>query len=84
MPLSISEIRINSLAITYIEKRGLKNQYQKICKFILQGHLKNVNLKIREPKSQEMWYFRINKQYRALCKIQWSILYVVEIDNHQN
>ncbi len=70
MPLTISKIRINTLAIKYIEKRGLKNQYQKSCKFILEGYLKNVDLKLREPKSQEIWYFRINKQYRALCKIQ--------------
>jgi hypothetical protein len=84
MSQDISEIRINIPAMKYITSRWLQQQYIKAERFILSGNMKNVDLKLREPKSHEVWYFRINKQYRALCKIQWNILYVVEIDNHQN
>ncbi len=81
-------VRIRRVLITpeareYLVKRGLENQYKKARTFIVAGHFGNVDLKIREPKEDRVWYFRINKQFRALCELEGEILYVLAIDNHQ-
>lgn len=65
----IIEVRINTIAESYLEKRNLTKQYLKACEYIVDGNTKNTGLKLREPKSHEIWYFRINKQYRAFCKL---------------
>jgi len=40
--------------------------------------------KKRQPKKDSIWYFRINKQYRAIGYIDDDRnLIIVEIDNHQ-
>lgn len=79
----IQSIRISEVSIEYLKKRRLEKQYLKAKKLILAGRFSNVDLKIREPKKERIWYFRINKQFRALCELEWDILYVLAIDNHQ-
>ena len=82
--MDISKVLIAPKALEYIQKRQLEKQYLKAKKYILWWYISSTSLKLREPKSDEIWYFRINKQYRALCKLEWDILYVLAIDNHQN
>ncbi|MDD2745162.1 MAG: hypothetical protein PHU93_01370 [Candidatus Gracilibacteria bacterium] len=79
----IQSIRISEVSIEYLKKRRLEKQYLKAKKLILAGRFSNVDLKIREPKKERIWYFRINKQFRALCELEGDILYVLAIDNHQ-
>ena len=80
----INKILIAEDLINFIEKRKLDNQYKKAKNYILKWLFRQVNLKLREPKRDKIYYFRINKQYRAICKIEWDILKIFDIDNHQN
>lgn len=66
----------------YLIKRRLLAQYKKEKQKILSGQ-KNT-LKLRQPKSLWLYYFRINKQFRAYCILRWTALIVFKIDNHQN
>jgi len=68
--------------ISYLSKRNLLDQYKKAKKLIIEWV--SQSLKIREPKSDKIYYFRINKQYRAFCKYKEWFLIVFRIDNHQN
>lgn len=63
----IREILISERDIEYLKKRGLEIQYHKAKSYILTGLYRSATLKTREPKSDDVWYFRINKQYRAIC-----------------
>lgn len=69
-------------SLEYIQERQLTQQYLKAKKYILSGNLKNVDLKLREPKTEGIWYFRINKQYRAHARYEDGILWVFYIDDH--
>lgn len=81
--IKIRQVCIAPEALEYLVKRQLDKQYQKAKIFIIAWHFTNVDLKIREPKEDRIWYFRINKQFRALCELDGEILYVLAIDNHQ-
>ena len=74
MPIRVQELRINAISLQYIRERQLTKQYLKAKKYILSGNLKNVDLKLREPKTEGIWYFRINKQYRAYARYEEGIL----------
>ena len=80
----IDKILISSDLINFIEKRNLANQYKKAKSYILKWFFKQVDLKLREPKKNKIYYFRLNKQYRAICKLEWNILKIFDIDDHQN
>ena len=82
MPIDITEIRINTASLEYLRERQLIKQYLKAKKFIISWNLQNVDLKLREPKSDGVWYFRINKQYRAHARYEDGILWIFYIDNH--
>ncbi len=82
--MEITEILIGPKEIDYLIKRNLDKQYKKAKALILSGNLKIVDFKIRQPKSAGLYYFRINKQYRALAKRNNKTLYIISIDNHQN
>lgn len=70
--------------LSYLEDRGLLNQYQKAKIYILTGNLLQVRFKERNPKGCGVFYFRINKQFRAVCVFQDDgELVVYKIDNHQ-
>jgi hypothetical protein len=68
----------------YLQKRNLLNQYIKAKKFLLLSQFYLVDFKKRQPKTDMVWYFRINKQFRALAYFDDDVLVVFEIDNHQN
>jgi hypothetical protein len=67
----------------YLIKRNLLERYKKAKKFILSGNIQQVNFKKRNPKGSGLWYFRINKQFRAIGYFDKDDFIVFEIDNHQ-
>lgn len=66
----VSSVLITPESVDYLKKRRLDKQYFKAKKLILAGSFSNVDLKIREPKKDRIWYFRINRQFRALCELE--------------
>ena len=80
----IEKILIAEDLIDFLEKRNLWNQYKKCKNYLLNWFLNKVRFKLRQPKKDWIYYFRINKQYRALAKLEWKVLKVFDIDNHQN
>ncbi len=70
--------------LPYLQVRGLLNQYKKAKQFLLEGNALQVRFKERNPKGSGIWYFRINKQFRALGIFDRDgNLIVFEIDSHQ-
>ena len=79
----IKEIKEKSYILKYLQERELLNQYRKAKEQILSWNYIWNKLSYRKPKSDEILYFRINKQFRALARFNWNLLIVFEIDNHQ-
>ena len=69
--------------IDYLIKRGISKQYLKAKENIVSGNFKAVDLKKRQPYSENIWYFRISKKYRALAERVGDTLYVFNISDHQ-
>jgi plasmid maintenance system killer protein len=67
----------------YINSKQLNKQYEKAKRYVLMGNFKEIEFRKREPKSDNVYYFKINNQYRAIWYMDWSIFKVVEIDDHQ-
>ncbi len=82
MSRNISHVVINTSSLEYLRERNLTQQYLKAKRYILSWNQRNVDLKIREPKSEWIWYFRINKQYRAHARYENGVLWVFYIDDH--
>lgn len=80
----IKEIFIDQEILGYIEKRWLLKQYEKSEKYLYNWNYKQLDLKIREPKKDKIYYFRLNKQFRLWCKIENETIKIFHIDNHQN
>ncbi len=81
-----NSIKIHPKLKKELEKKGLYKQFLKSKNNILLWIVSNwTKLKLREPKKDEIRYFRINSQYRCLCKIDNdNTLLVLSLDNHQN
>ena len=47
------------------------------------GFYKNVDLRKRNPKKEGVFYFKIDKKYRALGYIENKTFLVTEISDHQ-
>jgi plasmid maintenance system killer protein len=75
-------LEYDNLIIDYLIKRRLLIQYKKVKNKIISWN--NRDLKLREHKKNKIYYFRINKQFRALWRINNGYLIVYKIDNHQN
>lgn len=83
----ISQIREDEEIYTYLEKRGFIIQYKKAKTYLLWGHTHLVDFKIRKPKLNNIYQFRINKQFRAYGFFDTNypnIFRVIEISNHQD
>lgn len=78
-----SEVLETQDVVKYLKSRTLIKQYKKVKKYLISGNYVQVNLKIRQPKSEKIYYFRINKKYRALALIKNQHLIVFDIDDHQ-
>jgi len=69
----------------YLLSRNLIKQYKKAKINLKNSNNAKTYFKERMPKWSNIWYFRINKQFRAF----WSFdedkeLRIFKIDNHQN
>jgi plasmid maintenance system killer protein len=84
MPIIPNNIFESTKVVEYLKSRNLLKQYQKAKKLILQGHSSKVRLGKLEPKRARVWYFRVNKQYRAKAYYQQGDLRIYMIDDHQN
>ncbi len=69
--------------LKFLQKRNLVTQYKKAKYYLEMGYLGNVDSKVRRPKMDKIYSFRINKQYRVWCVFDGEILRVFEIDDHQ-
>jgi hypothetical protein len=67
----------------YLIARWIYKQYIKAKENLLSWNFAKYNFKEKLPKWSEIYYFRINKQFRALWFIEDDCFYVVKIDNHQ-
>ena len=68
----------------FLNKRWLLPQYKKSKIKILNWLFSWVDFKIRQPKKDEIYSFRINKQFRAYWRLlENRILQIYFIDNHQ-
>lgn len=67
-----------------LKEKNLLVKYKKAKNFILGNHSSLVDLKKRKPQKNEVWQFRIDKQFRAYCYFESDTLIVFHIDNHQN
>lgn len=84
MPI-VSRIFEKDKIYLYLKKRGLLEQYKKAKAYLLVGRITQVRFKERNPKGSGIWYFRINRQFRALCVFdEEGDLIIFDIDNHQN
>jgi len=82
--MKISTILEEDHILPYLIERNLFKQYQKAKKYILLGHLKPVDFKLRHPKEKGIYSFRVNKQFRAWCIFKENELIIFNVDNHQN
>jgi hypothetical protein len=48
----------------------------------LKGNFKQADFKLRQPKKDWIYYFRINKQYRGFWVIEWKIFKITDINDH--
>ena len=59
-------------------------QYEKVEKYLKDWNFNQITLRLREPKKDKIYYFKINKQFRLWCKINWNKIFIFYLDNHQN
>jgi hypothetical protein len=69
--------------IDYIIKRNLNKPYLKAKCYLENDQLKIVDFKIRKPKSDSIYYFRITKKYRAIGHFVGDVFVVASISDHQ-
>lgn len=81
--MNINNILEDECIFDYLEKRNLLNQYKKAKNFVLSWINTKSFFKEKQPKWSWIWYFRINKQYRAIWSFDkyWNLL-IYKIDNH--
>jgi hypothetical protein len=79
----ISTIRTSLEVNKYLEKHNLIDNFKKAVQKLKIGQNAGLDFKKREPKSLEIWSFRLTKKYRAWCKKEQNILNVYCIDDHQ-
>jgi len=52
--------------------------------YLENGDLKSAKFRKRKPKKLEIYYFRINKKYRAIGQFKNDLFVVTEISDHQD
>ena len=84
--LIISSIYLDNEKLeSYLIKKWLLNQFLKALSNLKNWNLQGLDFKLRKPKKDWTWSFRINKQFRAFWYFrEWEIFVVNEINNHQN
>lgn len=67
----------------YLKKHMLTFAFQKAANKLKSGNFTGLQLRKREPKSLNIWYFRITKQYRAWAERDGNKLNIYKVDDHQ-
>lgn len=81
--MHIHKISINPKVLKYVKARGLHKQFDKQVGLLLAWQIEQTHLKAHRPKNLNIRTFRINKQFRAVCKIEGNEMLILKIDNHQ-
>lgn len=79
----IREVVETADVVAYLKSRNLIVQYKKTKEHILMGHITGAQLRKRQPKSENIWYFRISKKYRVYAYLDDTVLKVFRVDDHQ-
>lgn len=79
----IKNLFITPECLSYLEKRNLINQFKKAKSYLLSNQAQKTRFKERMPKGSGVFYFRINKQFRAIGYFDNYDLIITKIDNHQ-
>ena len=82
MSFNFVDIQVSKTAVKKIKKYQLVKQFKKNVDYLEKWYFDLVDFKLRQPKTDKIRYFRINKQYRAWCKIIDNVLYIFDIDDH--
>ena len=78
-----SQILLKKWLDIYLESRNIDKQYQKAKDLFLNWDIAQIDLRIRQPKQDRIFYFKINKQYRVYWYFEWNNFFVFHIDDHQ-
>lgn len=70
--------------VDYIQKRNLQRAYLKAKKYMEMEYYQLVDLRERRPKTSGIFYFKIDKKYRAIGYIEKRGFIVTEISDHQS
>lgn len=81
--MKISQIVITEKCIRFLKRKNLVKKWKKAKEYLLSGDLSSVDFKKRRPYKSEKYYFRLDKQYRAIGFFEDTVLYIFEIDDHQ-
>ena len=76
-------IKERQSVVDYLQKRQIEKPYLKAKKYLEKNQLKIVSFKLRNPKSEGVYYFRITKKYRAIGHFINDIFVVADISDHQ-
>ncbi len=77
------KVRERKHVITYLKKRQLESAYRKAKGYLEEGKYELVNFKLRKPKSDRVYAFRITRKYRAIGHFVDNIFVVASISDHQ-
>lgn len=69
-----------------LKKKWLWTRFEKAKNMILMWNVSSgVKFALMEPKQKQIWYFRINRQFRVLGEFdEDGNLYLTVLDDHQN
>ncbi len=84
MEINDIDVVISKKLLKFLDSRNLTKQYLKACNYICDWFFELSDFKLREPKKEKIYYFRINKQFRAYAELEWDVLIIKEINNHQD
>ncbi len=79
----IKAVRITKKDFLYLQSRQILSTFKKAVLKLKSGDYTGVDFKKREPKTHNIWPFRINKKYRAWATKENDILIIYKIDDHQ-
>ncbi len=82
--MNIKGVLENKKVVKCLKQKNLISQYRKAKKYLLASQYLSINFKKRKPKIDEIWSFKINKQYRAFGYFDGEFFIVARISDHQN
>lgn len=76
--------RLSSYLEKYLQKRNLNRKFEKQLRFFLENpSYPSLNLEILEPRSAELYSFRIDKKYRVIFVFTKSDeIEIIDVNSH--